>query len=86
MTVRLCPGTTTAETDDGTVLLNERTGDHWQLNATGSIALERLLAGHGIGALAADVAAVYGISAVRAREDLTALLSHLRAAGLIEAG
>ncbi|USA02001.1 hypothetical protein NCG97_17145 [Streptomyces lydicamycinicus] len=34
------------DTDDGTVLLNERTGRYWQLNATGGQVLRQLLDGH----------------------------------------
>ncbi|MFF4409544.1 lasso peptide biosynthesis PqqD family chaperone [Streptomyces sp. NPDC001262] len=85
MFLRLTPGTVTAETDDGTILLNQRSGGYWQLNPTGAQALAGLLAGRAPDRIADDFSATYGISAAQARTDLTALTEHLVAAGLVEA-
>lgn len=84
MTLRLHPGTVTADTDDGTVLLNQRNGGYWQLNATGSYALDRLLDGHPLDRVAQEFATAYGMTPAQTRAELTSLTAHLRAAGLVD--
>ncbi|CAL9424424.1 hypothetical protein SUDANB95_01911 [Actinosynnema sp. ALI-1.44] len=45
MTLRLADHVSLTGTEDGDVLLDERTGRYWQLNATGSLVLRTLLDG-----------------------------------------
>ncbi|MDF3290638.1 lasso peptide biosynthesis PqqD family chaperone [Streptomyces silvisoli] len=85
MTLRLTAHTVTTETDDGAVLLSQRTGDYWQVNHTGAYALQCLLAGHTVEQVAEEFAARYDIAPAQAREDLTALTDQLRSSGLVEA-
>lgn len=45
MSLSLADGVSIAETDDGAVLLDERTGRYWRLNGSGARLLQALLAG-----------------------------------------
>ncbi|MCB5907696.1 lasso peptide biosynthesis PqqD family chaperone [Streptomyces pinistramenti] len=86
MTLRLTAHTVATDTDDGAVLLSQRTGHYWQLNRTGAYALQRLLAGCTTDQLAEEFAARFDIAPTQAREDLTAMTEQLQASGLAEAG
>ncbi|MEU4209149.1 lasso peptide biosynthesis PqqD family chaperone [Streptomyces sp. NPDC026206] len=70
------------DTDDGTVLLHQRTGRYWQLNITGSRVLHRLLDGDTPETIAEGLAASYGIDPQRAADDVGAVIRQLRTAGL----
>ncbi|GAO06915.1 hypothetical protein TPA0598_02_01530 [Streptomyces lydicamycinicus] len=83
MPVRLHPDVVSTDTDDGTVLLNERTGRYWQLNATGGQVLRQLLDGHEAPRIAAEVAARHRIALHRAERDVTAVIEQLRTAQLV---
>jgi hypothetical protein len=82
----LSPHTAAVMTEDGTVLLNERTGHYWQLNRTGAYALEQLSAGQPLDRVATDIAARYGIDPIHVRTDITAMTDRLTEAGLWETG
>ncbi|MGH3694703.1 MAG: lasso peptide biosynthesis PqqD family chaperone [Pseudonocardiaceae bacterium] len=73
----------TTDTDDGLVLLDERTGRYWQLNPTGAHVLAALLEGRHPDDIAAGLATRYRIDVQQARSDVTALTDHLRAANLV---
>ncbi len=45
MTFALVPGVSVADTENGTVLLDERSGRYWMLNRTGAVVLRCLLDG-----------------------------------------
>ncbi|HEY6422606.1 MAG TPA: lasso peptide biosynthesis PqqD family chaperone [Pseudonocardiaceae bacterium] len=83
MPLRLRPDIATTGTDDGLVLLDERTGRYWQLNSTGAHVLHALLEGHHPDHIAADLATRYRIDVQRARNDVTAITDHLRVAKLV---
>ncbi|MFI5522532.1 lasso peptide biosynthesis PqqD family chaperone [Streptomyces platensis] len=83
MPVRLHPDVVATDTDDGTVLLNERTGRYWQLNATGGQVLRQLLEGHEATRIAAEVAERYRIAPSRAELDVAAVIEQLRTARLV---
>ncbi|MBZ4318929.1 lasso peptide biosynthesis PqqD family chaperone [Streptomyces sp. SCA2-4] len=80
--MRLHPDVSMTDTDDGTVLLHQRTGRYWQLNTTGSHVLHRLLDGDTPEAVAAGLAATHGIPEERAAADVDAVLGRLAAARL----
>jgi Coenzyme PQQ synthesis protein D (PqqD) len=81
--LRLRKGVTVTETEDGAVLLDERSGRYWQLNTSGALILSTLLAG-GTAEQAADaVAARYPVDAGRALADVRELTDSLRAAKLV---
>lgn len=75
----------TADTEYGTVLLDERSGRYWQLNATGALVVRTLLAG---GTRAEAVAALmeqFEVDDSQASDDVAELLDGLRSAGLVTA-
>ncbi|MFD5271095.1 lasso peptide biosynthesis PqqD family chaperone [Streptomyces sp. NPDC058335] len=71
------------DTDDGTVLLNERTGRYWQLNNTGARVLRALLDGRQPDGIAADLADRYAIDAEQAERDVSAVIERLRGSKLV---
>ncbi|MGH3694309.1 MAG: lasso peptide biosynthesis PqqD family chaperone [Pseudonocardiaceae bacterium] len=83
MPPRLRPDIATTDTDDGLVLLDERTGHYWQLNATGAHVLHALLAGQHPEQIAHEVAIRYRIELQQAQHDITALTDHLQAVKLV---
>lgn len=83
MPLRLRPDLTTTPTDDGLVLLDERTGRYWQLNPTGAHVLAALLEGRHPDDIAADLATHYRIDIHQAQHDVTTLADQLRAANLV---
>uniref|UniRef100_UPI003F49A631 lasso peptide biosynthesis PqqD family chaperone n=1 Tax=Pseudonocardia sp. CA-138482 TaxID=3240023 RepID=UPI003F49A631 len=74
------------ETDGGLVLLNERTGQYWQLNATGGAVLRHLLDSQPPEQVAQHLATRYSLPVSQAQHDVTAVINQLRAARLIEGG
>ncbi|MFC4563665.1 PqqD family peptide modification chaperone [Nocardiopsis mangrovi] len=78
----LAPHITLTSTDDGTMVLNERTGRMFHLNDSGREALLAALAG-GTSAAAERLRHRYGIDDARARHDAEAALAVLAAHGLI---
>jgi hypothetical protein len=83
MRVRLSADVSYVETDDGLVLLDERAGRYWQLNRTGALILSTLLDGATPVHAAEILADRYTISVKNAIADVSALLEHLCAAGLV---
>ncbi|MGQ0716808.1 MAG: lasso peptide biosynthesis PqqD family chaperone [Pseudonocardiales bacterium] len=83
MTVQLQTDVSTADTDDGVVLLDERAGRYWQLNPTGALVLRLLLDGVTPHEVAQTLADRHAVSTARAAADVTALLERLRTAGLV---
>ena len=73
----------TADTEYGTVLLDERSGRYWQLNPTGTLVVRTLLAGgtptQAISALTEE----FDVDELQATQDVTVLLEELRSAGLV---
>ncbi|MEU2235252.1 lasso peptide biosynthesis PqqD family chaperone [Streptomyces vietnamensis] len=85
MSLSLADGVSIAETDDGAVLLDERTGRYWRLNGSGARLLQALLAGRDVGQAALDAAAGASVAADRAARDAAGLVDKLRGAGLVTA-
>lgn len=83
MPLRLRPDIATTDTDDGLVLLDERTGRYWQLNPTGAHVLHALLEGHHPDQIAVDLATRYRIDSLKAQRDVTALTDRLHTAKLV---
>ncbi|MEW9552270.1 lasso peptide biosynthesis PqqD family chaperone [Nonomuraea sp. NPDC050783] len=83
MSLRLRPDVSTAETDYGVVLLDERSGDFWQLNPSGALAMRRLRDGDTVEQAAAALAEEFEVGRDEALEDVLTLLEQLRAAGLV---
>lgn len=83
MTVRLRADVSTADTDHGVVLLDERSGRYWQLNPTGGLVLRMLLEGATPRRVAQTLAERHAVSIEQAAADVTALLQRLHTAGLV---
>ncbi|MFF4666825.1 lasso peptide biosynthesis PqqD family chaperone [Streptomyces sp. NPDC001282] len=75
--VACCP------TSEGMVLLDERNGRYWQLNATGATVLQALLDGASPQQITDRLAATRPVLRERAAADVTALLDRLTRCGLV---
>ncbi|WP_326557172.1 lasso peptide biosynthesis PqqD family chaperone [Micromonospora sp. NBC_01796] len=85
MTIALAPDLTTTDTEDGMVLLNERTGRYWMLNTTGASTLRLALAGRSAEEVAAELTAGSPQDASRALDDVRTLMGSLVRARLVVA-
>ena len=83
MTLTLRPGVSTADTDYGTTLLDEDSGEYFTLNPTGSLVLRTLLTGGTAEQAARALADQYAVAADTADRDVADLVAGLRAAGLV---
>ncbi|MGA5566669.1 lasso peptide biosynthesis PqqD family chaperone [Streptomyces platensis] len=82
MALRFGADVSTAETDYGTVLLDERSGSYWELNPTGTLVVSTLMAGGDEAAAAGALVAEFDVDPARADEDVAHLVAELRASGL----
>ena len=74
---------TLAETPDGTVLLDGRSGRYWQLNPTGSRVLTWLLDGLSQDEAATCLADRHSLPLEKSAADVSSLVDQLRSAGLV---
>jgi len=84
MTLKLRDGVSTAETDYGTTLLDEDSGQYWNLNPTGVLVLRTLLEGGTPAQAVQELTAQYAVDAETASRDVEDLVGGLRSAGLVE--
>lgn len=82
--VRLRESVVAQVMDGQMVLLDTRGGQYYDLNASGTLMLERLLAGASREQVIAAVEQKFQVSGERVATDLDALLVTLRDAGLIQ--
>lgn len=82
MALRFGADVSTAETDYGTVLLDERSGDYWELNPTGTLVVKTLLEGGDEGDAIDALVTGFDIDRAQATQDVRALVQELRASGL----
>ncbi|ORT58287.1 lasso peptide biosynthesis PqqD family chaperone [Streptomyces sp. CB03238] len=82
MALRFRPDVSTAETQYGTVLLDERSGNYWELNPTGTLVVKTLLRGGDEASAVEALLAEFDIDQDRAEQDVTALVQELRTSGL----
>ncbi|AJT69234.1 lasso peptide biosynthesis PqqD family chaperone [Streptomyces chattanoogensis] len=82
MPLRFAPDITTAETEYGTVLLDQRNGDYWELNPTGTLVIRTLLEGGEQSDAVDAVIAAFDIDRSQAAQDVTALIDLLQTSGL----
>lgn len=83
MPLQLRADISTAQTDDGLVLLDERAGRYWQLNRTGAHVLRLLLDGTTPHQAAQTLTDRHAVSSEQASADVSALLKRLHDAGLL---
>jgi len=84
MTLKLRDGVSSADTDYGIMLLDEDSGQYWNLNPTAARALRTLLDGGAPEQAARELTERYQVDAVTAGRDVRELLDGLRSAGLVE--
>jgi hypothetical protein len=83
MRIQLAKYVITTRTDDGMVLLDQRSGRCWQVNESGALALGKLLDGAAAEEAAQALEAEYEVTAERARDDVLALVTALQAGRLV---
>jgi hypothetical protein len=83
MTLRFHQDVSTAETQYGTVLLDQRSGEYWELNPTGALVVRTLMADGDEAAAVTALVERFDIDRDRAEQDVTALVRDLRDAGLV---
>jgi Coenzyme PQQ synthesis protein D (PqqD) len=86
MTLRLRDGVSSADTDYGTMLLDEDSGRYWNLNPTAALVLRTLLDGGRPAEAVRRLTQRYAVDADTAGRDVQDLLDGLRSAGLVEEG
>ncbi|MEY9485156.1 hypothetical protein RKD26_000950 [Streptomyces calvus] len=82
MPLRFDAHVSTAETDYGTVLLDERAGTYWELNPTATLVVRTLLDGGEPADAATALTRTFDIEREQALQDVEALVADLREAGL----
>ncbi|MFE1437419.1 lasso peptide biosynthesis PqqD family chaperone [Streptomyces sp. NPDC058739] len=82
MALRFGADVCTATTDYGTVLLDQRSGEYWELNPTATLVISTLMTGANEDEAATALMREYDVAEAQARDDVTALVAELRASGL----
>ena len=82
MPLRFRDNVSTAETDYGTVLLDERAGSYWELNPTATLVVRTLLDGGEASDAAAALVREFEIEQAQALRDVETLVQELRTSGL----
>ena len=86
MTLKLRDGVSTAATEYGIALLDEDSGQYWNLNPSGALVLRRLLDGGTLARAMEELTKQYAVDADTATRDVEELVRELLSAGLIEQG
>ena len=84
MTIELRAGVSTADTDYGIMLLDEDSGQYWNLNPTAALALRTLLGGGTTAQAVQELTTQYAVDADTASQDIEDLVGQLHAAGLVK--
>ncbi|WP_314219389.1 lasso peptide biosynthesis PqqD family chaperone [Streptomyces zaehneri] len=82
MPLRFGDHVSTAETDYGTVLLDERAGAYWELNPTATLVVRTLLNSGEEADAAAALVREFRIDEEQALRDVETLVGQLRSSGL----
>ncbi|MFI2758917.1 lasso peptide biosynthesis PqqD family chaperone [Streptomyces echinatus] len=82
MPLRFGDNVSTAETDYGTVLLDEQAGTYWELNPTATVVVRTLLDGGEEADAAAALIQEFDIDQAQALQDVETLVRELRDSGL----
>jgi hypothetical protein len=84
MTLKLREGVSAADTEYGIALLDEDSGQYWNLNPTGALTLRTLLEGGTPEQAVQALTEQYAVDADTASRDVQDLMGELRSAGLIQ--
>jgi hypothetical protein len=83
MTLKLRDGVSTADTDYGMALLDEDSGQYWNLNPTAALALRTLLDGGTTTQAVQELTQQYAVDADTASQDIEDLVGELHSTGLV---
>jgi hypothetical protein len=83
MTLKLRDGVSTATTDYGVMLLDEDSGQYWNLNPTAAVVLRTLLDGGSSEQAVQELTSQYSVDAGTASQDVQDLVAELHSAGLV---
>jgi hypothetical protein len=83
MTLKLRDGVSTANTDYGVMLLDEDSGQYWNLNLTAAVVLRTLLDGGSSEQAVQELTSQYSVDAGTASRDVQDLVAELHSAGLV---
>jgi hypothetical protein len=84
MALKLRDGVSAADTDYGIALLDEDSGQYWNLNPTGALVLRMLLDGGTSAQAVHALTEQYAVDADTASQDVEDLLGGLHSAGLVQ--
>ena len=84
MTLKLREGVSAADTDYGMALLDEDSGQYWNLNPTAALALRTLLDGGTTAQAVQELTEQYAVDADTASQDIDNLVGELHSAGLVK--
>jgi hypothetical protein len=84
MTLKLREGVSAADTDYGMALLDEDSGQYWNLNPTAALALRTLLDGGTTAQAVQELTEQYAVDADTASQDVDNLVGELHSAGLVK--
>lgn len=84
MTLKLRDGVSAAETDYGITLLDEDSGQYWNLNPTAVLVLRTLLEGGTPAQAVQELTMQYAVDTQTASRDVDDLVGGLHSAGLLE--
>jgi Coenzyme PQQ synthesis protein D (PqqD) len=84
MTLKLRNGVSSADTDYGVVLLDEDSGQYWNLNPTAALVLRTLLHGGTPVQAVQELTEQFAVDADTANRDVEDLMDGLQAAGLVD--
>ena len=84
MKLQLRDGVSAADTDYGMALLDEDSGQYWNLNPTGALALRMLLGGGTTAQAVQELTEQYAVDAGTASQDVEDLVGELHSAGLVK--
>jgi Coenzyme PQQ synthesis protein D (PqqD) len=84
MTLKLREGVSAADTDYGMALLDEDSGQYWNLNPTAALALRTLLDGGTTAQAVQELTQQYAVDADTASQDIEDLVGELHSAGLVK--
>jgi Coenzyme PQQ synthesis protein D (PqqD) len=84
MTLQLRDGVSAADTDYGMALLDEDSGQYWNLNPTAALALRTLLGGGTMAQAVQELTEQYAVDADTASHDINNLVVELHSAGLVK--
>jgi hypothetical protein len=84
MTFTLRERVSAADTDYGIVLLDEDSGEYWNLNPTGALVVRTLLDGGSVADAVHQLTERYEAEPEAAQQDVDDLVAGLRTAGLVK--